>query len=420
MDMKSVLTTLDIINKPKSADIIAEDEIEEELTLEDLEALEEEDELEEATVDDWYKAGGWNRTSRSQEETPGGGTLSKSTYLPQDKIDKAIDIVTDMANNATGAFHEILRVFGETLGEMLWNTEDVQSALEALEGVDEGIKVYTTNFEEGRYADIDTMLNEDRLDEVLPALAALGRGIGGLGLKYLQRHSPKLASTVKNALSKAKGGASKAKDGASKAKDGKDGAKATSVGATAGGLAKRAIKWVGKNPIKSYLGYTAIDAMTPDEQALINDAEQGIEVDFDELQKVIDKYKAMGLGESNELSRIKHLAGIEEGMIPGDWARLGITNDDLEPDDAFGGGAWSVGLGGPNSKFYWFKAQDTGTHFATIVDIGNGTWKIEDADGNKVTTAPLKSWAEAEKIVGRMFLGPRTAHDETPSAEEYR
>jgi len=116
------------------------------------------------------------------------------------------------------------------------------------------------------------------------------------------------------------------------------------------------------------------------------------------------------------------LAGlsVEEAMISGDWEKLGITNDDLEPDDAFGGGAWSVGLGGPNSKFYWFKEQDTGTHFATVVDIGNGTWKIEDADGNVVTDAALKSWDEVESIVGKMFLGPRTAHDETPSAEEYR
>ncbi len=111
---------------------------------------------------------------------------------------------------------------------------------------------------------------------------------------------------------------------------------------------------------------------------------------------------------------------VGEGMISGDWEKLGITNDDLEPDDAFGGGAWSVGLGGPNSKFYWFKEQDTGTHFATIVDIGNGTWKIEDADGNVVTDEALKSWDEAEKIVGRMFLGPRTAHDETPVGEGHR
>ena len=249
--------------------------------------------------------------------------------MPQDKIDKAIDIVTDMANNATGAFHEILRVFGENLGEMLWNTEDVQSALEALEGVDEGIKVYTTNFEEGRYADIDTMLNEDRLDEVIPALAVLGRGVGGLGLKYLQRHAPKLARTVKNAWSKAKGKA-KGKDGADKAKDG---AKAKSVGATAGGMAKRAIKWVGKNPIKSYLGYNAINAMTSDERDLINDAEQGIDVDFDELQKVIDKYKAIGLGESNELSRIKHLAGIEEGFSL--WSK--DDDDDDDEGGLFGG-----------------------------------------------------------------------------------
>lgn len=83
--MKSILTTLDLINQPKPADVIAEDEVEEELTLEELEALEEDDDLEEATMDDWYKAGGWKRTSRSQEKTP-HGTLRKSTYVQDDEV----------------------------------------------------------------------------------------------------------------------------------------------------------------------------------------------------------------------------------------------------------------------------------------------------------------------------------------------
>jgi hypothetical protein len=141
MDMKSILTTLDVLNqqKAKSADIIAEDEIEEELTLEELEALEEDDELEEATMDDWHKASGWKRTSRSQEKTP-GGTLRKSTYLPQDKIDQAVEIVLDMVDNTTGAYEKIIEVFGEKLGEMLWKSEEVQAALlQANESIEEGL-----------------------------------------------------------------------------------------------------------------------------------------------------------------------------------------------------------------------------------------------------------------------------------------
>ena len=127
-------------------------------------------------------------------------------------------------------------------------------------------------------------------------------------------------------------------------------------------------------------------------------------------------------GEGAELTKLRELAGlpVTEAMISGDWERLGITNDELEPDDAFGGGAWSVGRGGPKSQFFWFKEQDTGTHFATVTDIGNGTWKIEDGDGRAVGDAGITSWDEVEGIVGKMFLGPRSAHNETPSAEEYR
>ncbi len=127
-------------------------------------------------------------------------------------------------------------------------------------------------------------------------------------------------------------------------------------------------------------------------------------------------------GESVELTKLRELAGlppVEEAMISGDWEKLGITNDDLEPDDTFRD-VWSVGRGGPKSQYFYFNEPNTSGHFATVTDIGNGTWKIEDADGNVVTDAALKSWDEVEKIVGKMFLGPRTAHDETPSAEEYR
>ncbi len=107
--------------------------------------------------------------------------------------------------------------------------------------------------------------------------------------------------------------------------------------------------------------------------------------------------------------------------MTGDWQNLGITNDEIakSPDDTFRD-VWSVGRGGPKSQYFYFKEPNTSGHFATVTDIGNGTWKIEDADGNVVTDAALKSWDEVEKIVGKMFLGPRTAHDETPSAEEYR
>jgi hypothetical protein len=146
---------------------------------------------------------------------------------------------------------------------------------------------------------------------------------------------------------------------------------------------------------------------------LVND-----DISVDDANIILEHYESI----REEMTKLRELAGlpIEEAMISGDWENLGITNDDLEPDDAFGGGAWSVGLGGPNSQFFWFKEQDTGTHFATVTDIGNGTWKIEDGDGRAIGDAGITSWDEVESIVGKMFLGPRSAHDETPSAEEYR
>lgn len=126
MDMKSVLTTLDIINKPKSADIIAEDEIEEELTLEELEALEEEDELEEAmvSVDDFddRPASDYKLTSRSEEKTA-GGTLRKSEYKRED-----------------GEFTEkqIKMAFG-ILNDPRYKGGNLTDAIEAIEGIAPGL-----------------------------------------------------------------------------------------------------------------------------------------------------------------------------------------------------------------------------------------------------------------------------------------
>jgi hypothetical protein len=125
MDMKSVLTTLDIINKPKSADIIAEDEIEEELTLEELEALEE-DELEEAmvSVDDFddRPASDYKLTSRSEEKTA-GGTLRKSEYERED-----------------GEFTEkqIKMAFG-ILNDPRYKGGNLTDAIEAIEGIAPGL-----------------------------------------------------------------------------------------------------------------------------------------------------------------------------------------------------------------------------------------------------------------------------------------
>lgn len=126
MDMKSVLTTLDIINKPKSADIIAEDEIEEELTLEELEALEEEDELEEAmvSVDDFddRPASDYKLTNRSEEKTA-GGTLRKSEYERED-----------------GEFTEkqIKMAFG-ILNDPRYKGGNLTDAIEAIEGIAPGL-----------------------------------------------------------------------------------------------------------------------------------------------------------------------------------------------------------------------------------------------------------------------------------------
>jgi len=92
--------------------------------------------------------------------------------------------------------------------------------------------------------------------------------------------------------------------------------------------------------------------------------------------------------------------------ISGDWEGLDITNDDIEVDDSFPGDTvWSVGRGGPNSEMFYFTAQNTGTHFATIIDIGNGTWKVEDAGGKAITDPSngLRKWAEAEAVVKKVY-----------------
>ncbi len=117
-------------------------------------------------------------------------------------------------------------------------------------------------------------------------------------------------------------------------------------------------------------------------------------------------------GESVELTKLRELAGLPlveaEYKISGDWQNLGITNDEIEesPDDTFRD-VWSVGRGGPKSQYFYFNEPNTSGHFATVTDIGNGTWVVEDADGNKVTAAALKSWDEVESIVGKLLMPHR-------------
>ena len=124
--MKSILTTLDVINQPKPADIVAEDEIEEELTLEEFEALEEDDELEEAmvSVDDFddRPASNYKLKSRSEEET-GAGTLRKSKYERED-----------------GEFTEkqIKMAFG-ILNDPRYKGGNLTAAIEAIEGIAPGL-----------------------------------------------------------------------------------------------------------------------------------------------------------------------------------------------------------------------------------------------------------------------------------------
>jgi|14_taG_2_1085336.scaffolds.fasta_scaffold32135_2 hypothetical protein len=126
MDMKSVLTTLDIINKPKSADIVAEDEIEEELTLEELEALEEDDELAEAmvSVDDFddRPASEYKLKSRSEEKTD-GGTLRKSEYERED---------------SEFTVKQIKMAFG-ILNNPRYKGGNLTAAIEAIEGIAPGL-----------------------------------------------------------------------------------------------------------------------------------------------------------------------------------------------------------------------------------------------------------------------------------------
>lgn len=124
--MKSILTTLDLINQPKPADVIAEDEVEEELTLEELEALEEDDELEEAwiSVDDFddRPASEYKLVSREEEKTD-GGTLRKSEYERED-----------------GEFTEkqIKMAFG-ILNDPRYKGGNLTDAIEAIEGIAPGL-----------------------------------------------------------------------------------------------------------------------------------------------------------------------------------------------------------------------------------------------------------------------------------------
>lgn len=135
-----------------------------------------------------------------------------------------------------------------------------------------------------------------------------------------------------------------------------------------------------------------------------------------------------------DITKLRELAGlpVTEAKISGDWERLGITNDEIalpeNEDDVFPG-VWSVGRGGPNSQMFYFNKPNTSGHFATIVDMGRGTFKVEDETGQALSGASDYkrntgtfglSWADAEAIVGKMLLGKRSEHDETPSSDEYR
>ena len=117
-----------------------------------------------------------------------------------------------------------------------------------------------------------------------------------------------------------------------------------------------------------------------------------------------------------DITKLRELAGlpVTEGyMISGDWQNLDIDHDDLEVDDAFpGDSVWSVGRGGAPSKMFYFTAQNTSTHFATIVDMGRGTFKVEDETGQAVHGASEYrrnrgtfglSWAEAEAKVAELI-----------------
>jgi len=126
MDMRSILTTLDLINQPKPADVIAEDEVEEELTLEELEALEEDDELEEAwvSVDDFDdRPASEYKLVSSEEEDTDHGTLHKSKYERED-----------------GEFTEkqIRMAFG-ILNDPRYKGGNLTDAIEAIEGIAPGL-----------------------------------------------------------------------------------------------------------------------------------------------------------------------------------------------------------------------------------------------------------------------------------------
>lgn len=275
MDMKSILTTLDVLNqqKAKSADIIAEDEIEEELTLEELEALEEDDELEEATMDDWYKAGGWKRTSRSQEKTP-GGTLRKTTYVQDDEEEVLV-------------YDENGRVFLLPKSDAeAWVNENPEKR--GLAESDE---------------EIEKLISEGRLDEnplavagLGTALASAGRAAAGPVLKYLRTKMPGVSRVVDRSV--------------------RAGAKAAGGAA---GFAKR-------HPfLATMVGIQAVKSLTSDDKEMINDFIAGRNVDLEELKKVIAKYKdkdpdsladELGVGESVE---------VEEGLVKPDGEVIGVA-----------------------------------------------------------------------------------------------
>ena len=116
-----------------------------------------------------------------------------------------------------------------------------------------------------------------------------------------------------------------------------------------------------------------------------------------------------------DITKLRELAGlpVTEAQISGDWQNLGITNDEIaeNPDNTFKH-VWSVGRGGPSSQYFYFNQPNTSGHFATIVDMGRGTFKVEDATGQAVHGASEYrrnrgtfglSWAEAEAKVAELI-----------------
>jgi len=95
-----------------------------------------------------------------------------------------------------------------------------------------------------------------------------------------------------------------------------------------------------------------------------------------------------------DITKLQELAGlpVTEAMISGDWEKLGITNDHLEPDEDFPGkGIWKY-MEYPN--VYLFADQNTGSHFATAFSVdADGSTQVKDRNGRVVAT--IKGDAQA-------------------------